>query len=105
MKIRITGQPGEVTGVITALTNADSLDVIEVSDPYPNRGDSKMIRIYVEAQLHVHTAAKLRTRAEVTDRLSAGRDEDLRAADEHLRDEIRAHRGHRHRPGEQSQDR
>jgi hypothetical protein len=50
MKIRIMGLPGEITPVIQALTHADSLDVIEVSDPYPNRGDSRLVRVYIEAQ-------------------------------------------------------
>ena len=51
MKIRITGLPDEVHQAVEALTNADGLDVIEVSDPYPNRGDSRMVRVYIEAQL------------------------------------------------------
>jgi hypothetical protein len=52
MKIRLTGLPAEVTQVITVLNGADSLDVIEVSTAYPNRGDSRMVRVYIEAQPH-----------------------------------------------------
>jgi hypothetical protein len=50
MKIRIMGLPAEVTAVIQALNDTGSLDLIEVSDPYPNRGDSRMVRVYIEAQ-------------------------------------------------------
>ena len=52
MKIRIMGLPAEVTAVIQALSDAEFLDLIEVSDPYPNRGDSRQVRVYAEAQLH-----------------------------------------------------
>jgi hypothetical protein len=50
MKIRIMGLPAEVTAVIQALTETGALDLIEVSDRYPNRGDSRMVRVYIEAQ-------------------------------------------------------
>jgi hypothetical protein len=50
MKIRITGLPAEIPPVIQALTSADTLDVTEVSDPYPNRGGSGLVRVYIEAQ-------------------------------------------------------
>lgn len=51
MKIRITGLPAEVGQAITILTNNRDLDVIEVSDPYPNRGASRLVRVYAEIQL------------------------------------------------------
>ena len=51
MKIRITGLPAEVEEGIKTLTQAEALDVIEVSDLYPNRGNSRMVRVYIEAQL------------------------------------------------------
>jgi hypothetical protein len=57
VKIRIMGRPVEVTQVITVLNDADSLDVIEVSAPYPNRGDSRMVRVYLEAQAHADSRA------------------------------------------------
>jgi hypothetical protein len=50
MKIRIMGLPAEVSTVIQALTDTGALDLIEVSDPYPNRGDSRLVRVYIEAQ-------------------------------------------------------
>ena len=55
MKIRITGLPAEVAAAVEVLTNADGLDVIEVSDPYPNRGDSRLVRVYLETQLPAGT--------------------------------------------------
>jgi hypothetical protein len=57
MKLRILGLPAEVALVIEALNTADSLDVIEVSDPYPNRCDSRMVRVYIEAHLHAEGEA------------------------------------------------
>ena len=57
MKIRITGLPGEVTLAVQALNDTDSLDLTEVSDPYPNRGDSRLVRVYIDAQLHPHDRA------------------------------------------------
>jgi hypothetical protein len=55
MKIRITGLPAEITGAVQALTDADGLDVIQVSAPYPNRGDSRLVRVYIQAQLPAGT--------------------------------------------------
>ena len=51
MKIRITGLPAEVTQAITLLTATPALDLTEVSDPYPNRGRSRLVRVYIDAQL------------------------------------------------------
>ena len=50
MNIRIMGLPAEITPVIQALTDAEDLEVIQVSDPYPNRGDSRMVRVYIQAR-------------------------------------------------------
>jgi hypothetical protein len=57
MKIRLMGLPAEINQAVTVLNDADSLDVLQVSDPYPNRGDSHMVRVYIEAQLHPHSGA------------------------------------------------
>ena len=51
MKIRIMGLPAEVERTIQALHDTQDLDVVEVSGPYPNRGASRMVRVYIEAQL------------------------------------------------------
>ena len=51
MKIRIMGLPGEIEQAIKTITDADALDVTEVSDRYPNRGNSRLVRVYIEAQL------------------------------------------------------
>jgi len=57
MKIRLSGLPAEVGQAVSALSDADTLDVIEVSSPYPNRGDSRMVRVYIEARLRDHGRA------------------------------------------------
>ena len=50
MKIRLMGLPTELDQFLAALSQADVLDVIEISGPYPNRGSSRMVRIYIEAR-------------------------------------------------------
>jgi hypothetical protein len=50
MKIRIMGLPAEVDHTVRVLQENKELDVIEVNGPYPNRGNSRMVRVYVEAQ-------------------------------------------------------
>ncbi len=57
MKIRLSGLPAEVGQAVSALRDADALDVIEVSSPYPNRGDSRIVRIYLEAKLRADRRA------------------------------------------------
>jgi hypothetical protein len=49
MKIRIIGPPEEAEQATDLIANA--LDVIEVSQPYPCRGNSRNVRIYIEARL------------------------------------------------------
>jgi rRNA processing protein Krr1/Pno1 len=51
VKIRLSGLPAEIDQAVSILTDAPALDVIEVSNPYPNRGDSRIVRVYIEAQL------------------------------------------------------
>jgi hypothetical protein len=56
MKIRLMGLPDEVTRLLQALTETPDLDLIEVNGPYPNRGASRMVRIYIEARLSPESA-------------------------------------------------
>ncbi len=51
MKIRLMGLPAEIEPVLTQIQDIRTLDVIQVDGPYPNRGDSRMVRVYIEAQL------------------------------------------------------
>ena len=51
MKIRLSGLPAEINQAISLLTGTPALDVIEVSSPYPNRGDNRMVRVYIEVRL------------------------------------------------------
>ncbi|MGH3218634.1 MAG: hypothetical protein ACRDPY_07975 [Streptosporangiaceae bacterium] len=50
MKIRFTGLADEIQPVIDALQETAILDVLEINGPYPNRGDSRMVRVYLEAR-------------------------------------------------------
>ena len=51
MKIRLSGLPAEIDQAVSILYGVQALDVIEVSNPYLNRGDSGIVRVYIEAQL------------------------------------------------------
>jgi len=57
MKIRIMGLPSEVTQTLQAIRQTRTLDVIQVDGPYPNRGDSRLVRVYIEARLHPDSGA------------------------------------------------
>jgi hypothetical protein len=57
MKIRLTGLPAEVDQAVTILRDATIFDIVQVDGPYPNRGRSRMVRLYVEAQLPPDTEA------------------------------------------------
>ena len=49
MKIRMEGTAEECQQAAPRL--AEVFEVVSVSDPYPNRGRSRLIRVYVEARL------------------------------------------------------
>jgi len=51
MKIRLVGLPAEIEPVLTQIQDIRTLDVIHVDGPYPNRGTSRLVRIYIEARL------------------------------------------------------
>jgi hypothetical protein len=51
MKIRIMGLPAEIDQAVKTLAQTEALKVTEVSDRYPNRGNSHLVRVYIEAQL------------------------------------------------------
>lgn len=51
MKIRLMGLPAEVDQALIIISAAKPFDVVQVDGPYPNRGDSRMVRVYIEAQL------------------------------------------------------
>ncbi len=51
MKIRLMGLPGEVDQAVAVISDAKGLDVVQVDGPYPNRGNSRLVRLYIEAQL------------------------------------------------------
>jgi hypothetical protein len=51
VKIRIMGLPDEVNQAVAAISGTASFDVIQVDGPYPNRGSSRMVRVYIEIRL------------------------------------------------------
>jgi hypothetical protein len=51
MKIRLTGTEEECAKLAFLLRyGPPDLEVVEVSPPYPNRGDSTQVRVYLEAR-------------------------------------------------------
>ena len=51
MKIRLMGLPAEVDQAVIIIYDAKVFDVVQVDGPHPNRGDSRLVRLYVEVQL------------------------------------------------------
>jgi hypothetical protein len=49
VKIRIEGTPEECQQATPKL--AQLFDVVSISDPYPNRSQSRLVRVYVELRL------------------------------------------------------
>lgn len=63
MKIRLLGTEAELGQAVGVLIRSGAFDVHEVSDFYPNRGNSKLGRVYVEAVVDPRGAV---VRAEAT---------------------------------------
>jgi hypothetical protein len=57
MNIRLTGLPSDVGQAVTLIRDAKIFDVVQVDGPYPNRGRSRLVRVYIEAQLHPDSGA------------------------------------------------
>jgi hypothetical protein len=52
MKLRLMGTPEECARVAFLLrVGPPELEVLEVDGPYPNRGDSRQVRAYLELRL------------------------------------------------------
>jgi len=49
MKLRLEGTPDECEQAAALL--GQTFAVVSVSDPYPNRGRSRLVRVYVEVRL------------------------------------------------------
>ena len=51
MKLRLTGTEAECARLTFLLRfGPPDLDVVEVSPPYPNRGDTEQVRVYLEVR-------------------------------------------------------
>ena len=48
MRIRLMGTLDEVQAVQQALSTTPGLQVVDTSAPYPNRGDSHQVRVYLD---------------------------------------------------------
>jgi hypothetical protein len=55
MKVRLHGTHEEVAAATRRLVEV--LDVVAVSEPYPDRGASVLVRVYLEVRLHPATAS------------------------------------------------
>jgi hypothetical protein len=53
VKLRLLGTADECETALAVLRA--HLDVIDVSRPYPGRGDSRQVRVYVEARIPART--------------------------------------------------
>lgn len=51
MKLRLTGLLEECIELVEAMQEAPRLQIVEVSEFYPNRGESLLGRLYVEVRL------------------------------------------------------
>jgi hypothetical protein len=49
MKVRLHGTPREVAEATRRLVEV--LDVVAISDPYPDRGASVLVRVYLEVRI------------------------------------------------------
>jgi hypothetical protein len=50
VRLRLHGTPAECELVARRL--AEVLDVVAISGPYPDRGPSRLVRVYLELRLH-----------------------------------------------------
>ena len=51
MRVRLTGTQDECEQVIKVMRDMPAWEVLEVSGFYPNRGDSKLVRGYLDIRL------------------------------------------------------
>ena len=57
MKLRLHGTPEEVAEATRRLLQV--LDVVAVSDPYPDRGASLLVRVYLDVRLDAAASGSL----------------------------------------------
>ena len=51
IKLRLTGLPSEIAALVEHLQDDPAIRVMDVSDPYADRGDSQYYRQYVKLEL------------------------------------------------------
>jgi len=50
VKIRLMGTAAECAAGVEVLRSCGRFDVVDVSGAYPNRGNSELVRVYVETR-------------------------------------------------------
>jgi hypothetical protein len=58
VRLRLHGTPAECEHVARRL--AEVFDVVAISPPYPDRGPSRLVRVYLELRLDPATSARQR---------------------------------------------
>ena len=51
VKVRLTGTAGECAAMVAVLRQVDGVEVREVSGTYANRGDTSLVRVYVDVRV------------------------------------------------------
>jgi len=51
MKIRLIGVPTEYENAVVIDCDPKIFTITQMDEPHPNRGDSRLVRFYVEVQL------------------------------------------------------
>ena len=60
MKLRLMGTSSDNEHFISKMKNMPWIDIITISKDYPNRGNSKELRVYIELKMNtVYSPAEL----------------------------------------------
>jgi hypothetical protein len=58
LKIRLMGTTADVTQAVATLQATPGLEIIDQSRPYPCRGTSALVRVYLDARLPTTEGAR-----------------------------------------------
>ena len=51
MKIRLTGLPADIESAVAVICALPGFDATDISGPHPNRGRSRLVRMYLDIRL------------------------------------------------------
>ena len=51
MKIRLTGRPADIESGVATISALPGFDLTGISGPHPNRGPSRLVRVYLDIRL------------------------------------------------------